>query len=139
MALRLFFALLVILFSLALTPLPVPAGEASNLLDGKRFVGLNGEKDKKLDPDEHEEIVFAEGRFVSTTCNRYNFADAPYSARQVGDSIHFEAVTHSPTHGKIAWQGVVTGDRAEMTFVWTKERWYWDIHREYWFAGSLAP
>ena len=116
---------------------PSPAQAASGLLDGKTFVGLNGEKGRELDPDEHEEIVFDNGRFISTTCNRYNFADTPYTARQVGESIHFEAVTHSPTHGQIAWQGVVKGDHATMTFVWTKERWYWDIHREYWFEGRL--
>ena len=109
----------------------------SGLLDGQAFTGLNGEKGRELDPDEHEEIVFSNGRFVSTTCYQYNFADAPYTARRVGDSIHFEAVTESPTHGQIIWQGVITGDRAQMTFVWTKERWYWDIHREYWFEGRL--
>jgi len=111
--------------------------ETANLLDGKTFSGLNGEKGKDLDPEEHEEIVFDNGRFVSTTCYQYNFADAPYIARRVGDSVHFESVTLSPTHGKIVWQGVVTGDKATMTFTWTKERWYWDTHREYWFEGRL--
>lgn len=109
----------------------------SDLLDGKTFSGLNGEKGRALDPNEHEEIVFDNGRFVSTTCYQYNFADAPYSARRVGDSVHFEAVTLSPSHGKIVWQGVVTGETAAMTFTWTKERWYWNTHREYWFEGRL--
>lgn len=117
----------------------VVADSSRGLLDGLAFVGLNGEKGRQLDPDEHEEIVFADGRFVSTTCARYNFGDAPYSASRVGDSIVFEAVTVSPTHGEIAWQGTVSGDRARMTFVWTKERWYWDTHREYWFEGKLKP
>lgn len=116
---------------------PGLADSPAGLLDGKAFVGLNGEKGRELDPDEHEEIVFDNGRFVSTTCYQYAFGDAPYSARRIGDSIHFEAVTLSPTHGKIAWQGIVTGEQARMTFVWTKERWYWDIHREYWFEGRL--
>ena len=111
--------------------------DPSHLLDGKTFTGFNGEKGQPLDPNEAEEIVFDNGRFISTTCNRYNFSDVVYSASQDGDSIHFQAVTLSPTHGKIAWQGTVHGDQAEVTFVWTKERWYWNTHREYWFKGSL--
>lgn len=118
---------------------PVLADPSPGLLDGKTFVGLNGEKGRELDPNEHEEIVFEHGRFVSTTCYQYNFEDAPYRASRIGDSIRFEAVTLSPTHGKIVWQGTVTGEQARMTFVWTKERWYWDIHREYWFEGRLKP
>jgi len=115
------------------------ADSSRGLLDGKTFVGLNGEKGRELDPDEHEEIVFDNGRFNSTTCSRYNFGDAPYVASKVGDSIHFEVVTVSPTHGEIAWQGTVTGEQARMNFVWTRERWYWDIRREYWFEGKLKP
>jgi len=116
---------------------PVLALDTSHLLDGKTFTGFNGEKGQQLDPNEAEEIVFENGRFISTTCNKYNFSDVAYSASQAGVSIHFQAVTLSPTHGKIEWQGTVHGDQAEVTFVWTKERWYWNTHREYWFKGSL--
>ena len=115
----------------------VTAQATSNLLDGKTFIGFNGEKGKDLDPDEHEEIVFENGRFISTTCSKYNFGGAPYTAIKLDDGIQFEAVTVSPTHGKIVWMGVVYGDLAKVTFVWTKKRWYWDTHREYWFEGSL--
>lgn len=116
---------------------PSLALDTSHLLDGKTFTGFNAEKGQQLDPNEAEEIVFDDGRFISTTCNKYNFSAAAYSASQAGDSIHFQAITLSPTHGKIAWQGTVHGDQAEVTFVWTRERWYWDTHREYWFKGSL--
>ena len=113
------------------------AGEGSHLLDGKSFVGKNGEKGRPLDPNEDEEIVFHDGFFTSVSCEPYNFESGEYFARVVGNTIYFEAVTQSPTHGKIAWQGKVNGNEAEMTFVWTKERWYWDIHKEYWFKGAL--
>ena len=116
---------------------PILALDTPHLLDGKTFTGFNGEKGQQLDPNEAEEIGFDDGRFISTTCNKYNFSEAAYSSSQAGDSIHFQAITLSPTHGKIAWQGSVHGDQAEVTFVWTKERWYWDTHREYWFKGSL--
>jgi hypothetical protein len=115
----------------------VMAQDTSNLLDGKTYAGFNGEKGKDLDPEENEEIVFENGRFISTSCNKYNFVGAPYTAIKVGDGIQFEAITVSPTHGKIVWKGVVHGEVAEVTFIWTKERWYWDTRREYWFKGSL--
>jgi len=77
---------------------PVLATDSSHLLDGKTFTGLNGEKGHPLDPDEAEEIVFDNGRFISTTCNKYNFSDAAYSASKDGDSIHFQAVTLRTAH-----------------------------------------
>jgi len=46
-------------------------------------------------------------------------------------------VTKSPTHGEIAWKGIVEGDTAIVEFIWIKERWYWDTRKVYWFKGSL--
>ena len=116
---------------------PSFAGEVSGLLDGMTFVGNNGEKGRELDPEEYEEIIFKNGLFRSVSCDPYNFDSSEYSTTVVGNTIHFEAVTESPTNGKIAWQGVVDGDTAEITFIWTKERWYWDTRKEYWFRGTL--
>lgn len=113
------------------------AGEAAHRLDGMTFVGNNGEKGRALDPDEHEEIVFEKGRFRSVSCEPYHFGDSAYSTQVIGETIHFEAITTSPSHGKIVWRGTVEGDTARVSFVWTKERWYWNIHREYWFQGKL--
>lgn len=114
---------------------PASGGEPARLLDGQTFVGKNGEKRQPLDPNEDEEFVFQDGRFTSVSCYPYNFSSGEYSVQRVGDTIHFEAVTTSPTHGQIAWKGIVKGDTAEATFVWTKERWYWNTRREYWFKG----
>jgi len=128
---------LLVLLILSGFSVPVAAQEGSHLLDGQAYVGRNGEKGKSLAEYEDEEIVFADGMFTSVSCEPYNFASSPYTARVEGNKIRFEAVTHSPTHGRIAWQGVIDGEKAEVEFVWTKERWYWDIHREYWFRGVL--
>jgi hypothetical protein len=113
------------------------AEEGSDLLDGRSYIGKNGEKGQKLAEYEDEEITFQDGRFTSVSCEPYNFGSSPYTAQIVGDTIHFQAVTKSPTHGEIAWQGIVDGDQAVVDFVWTKERWYWNIRREYWFRGTL--
>ena len=116
---------------------PAWTGELSNLLDGKSFVGKNGEVGQKLAEYEDEEIIFQNGTFTSVSCEPYNFGSSPYNVRVVGDKIHFDAVTESPTHGKISWQGIIDGEQVEVSFVWTKERWYWDTRREYWFRGKL--
>jgi hypothetical protein len=113
------------------------AGEKSNLLDGSSFVGKNGEVGQKLAEYEDEEIIFQKGLFTSVSCEPYNFSSSPYNTKVVDEKIHFNAVTESATHGTISWQGVIDGDQVEVSFVWTKERWYWDIRREYWFKGNL--
>ena len=128
---------LLVFLSAVFIVIPSASAETSHLLDGKSFVGKNGEKDRPLDPDEDEEITFQNGLFTSISCEPYNFGSAKYSATLVGAKVHFEAVTHSPTHGQIEWRGVVDDDVAKMTFIWTKKRWYWDIRREYWFEGVL--
>ena len=109
----------------------------SNLLDGRSFVGKNGEVGQKLAEYEDEEIIFQDGLFTSASCEPYNFGSSPYNTKVVDDKIYFDTVTESPTHGKISWQGVIDGEQVEVTFVWTKERWYWDTRREYWFKGKL--
>jgi hypothetical protein len=107
----------------------------SHLLDGKQFVGPTGEKGKKV---HHEDVLkFNDGKFTSSECFQYGFTGGPYKATVDGDSIHFQAVTISPTHGKMAWQGTLKGDILDVTYSWTKERWFWTTHREYWFKGSL--
>ena len=114
----------------------VAAAEPSRILDGKKFVGLTGEKDKKV---HHKDVLsFSEGIFTSSACYQYGFKGGPYTATVEGDSIHFQAETISPTHGKMVWQGTLKDGTLEVDYSWTKERWLWTTHREYWFKGSLA-
>jgi hypothetical protein len=129
----------VIVFGMALTIAALWAAKgvepASGLLDGKEFVGPTGEKGKDV---HHEDVlVFHDGIFTSSECFEYGFKGGPYTATIDGDSIHFQAVTISPTHGKMVWKGTVKGDTLNVTYTWTKKRWLWTTHREYWFTGSL--
>jgi hypothetical protein len=109
--------------------------EASHLLDGRTYVGQKG--GKGMPADRPDEFIFAEGRFRSTSCDPYGFGTGAYKATDVDGIITFEAVTQSPTHGEIAWRGAVSGDTLDATFIWTKERWYGNIRKEYWFKGRL--
>lgn len=111
------------------------ASTTSGILDGKKFVGPTGEKGKKVD---HEDVLsFSDGTFTSSACFPYGFKGGPYTAKVEGDAIHFQAVTVSPTHGKMEWKGTFKDGTLDVTYSWTKERWLWTTHREYWFKGSL--
>jgi hypothetical protein len=86
-------------------------GAETALLDGKSFVGefvhngkTSGDKDT---------IIFANGRFRSTACDRYGYGDAAYKAVADGNTIRFEAETQSPRYGKLVWNGVIRGERLE--------------------------
>jgi hypothetical protein len=104
-------------------------------LDGKTFVAQSGEKGKQA--SKKDTFVFRDGRFLSETCTPYGFGDAPYQSTVDGATIRFHAETHSPTHGTMVWDGTIKDNAIEATSIWTRERWYWNIKREYWFKGQL--
>ena len=131
--------------AICLGPLIVGAAESqrdlrsntavSHLLDGKKFIGPTGEKGKKV---HHEDVLnFSDGKFTSSECFQYGFKGGPYTTTIEGDTIHFQAETISPTHGKMVWQGTLKGDTLDVAYNWTKERWFWTTFREYWYRGNL--
>jgi len=109
--------------------------EASHVLDGRSYVGQNGSKG--MPADHPDELIFANGQLISTSCDPYGFGPGTYKTEISGGNVTFEAITQSPTHGQISWRGVVIGDTMDATMIWTKERWYWDTRKEYWFKGKL--
>jgi len=104
-------------------------------LDGRTFVTQSGEKGKQA--SKKDTFVFRDGRFLSETCTPYGFGDAPYQTTVDGATVRFHAETHSPTHGKMVWDGIVKNNDIEATSIWTRERWYWKIKKEYWFRGRM--
>lgn len=115
----------VIVASVAALP---AAAEPSHLLDGKTFRGQNGEKGNKA--NRNDDLIFKNGKFVSTSRYDYDFKSGDDTTTVEGDAVHFEAVTISPKRGKLSWKGTVKNNKMEATFVWTKERWCWDLRRE---------
>lgn len=104
-------------------------------LDGRTYTGQNGSKGKPADHD--DEFIFSNGMFRSTSCDAYGFESGPYQTEVVDGVIYFKATTKSPSHGQMVWEGKVDGESIDGTFLWTKERWYWDIRKEYWLKGKL--
>ncbi len=126
--------LLMWLLSLVLLP-----AAAEGLLDGKSFIGLNGVKGKPLNQNETEELIFEQGVFRARSCEPLNFPPSRYGAHRVGDTIHFDVTSESPTHGRIEWRGVVQGRELQAQFIWTRESWYGEMERAYQFRGELKP
>lgn len=113
------------------------AEEPAGLLDGKSYVGKTGEVGK--DATEDEEVVFKDGKFHSVSCEPWGFNDGEYKAMRSGegDTIHFEAETESPKHGKIVWKGTAQGEKIDVKYTWTKKGFLGTKSKDKWFKGSL--
>jgi len=114
----------------------VSAGQGP--LDGKTFVVETGEKGKS--GGGKDTLTFKDGNFHSTGCDQYGFGDGAYTSTVNGDSIQFEAVTTSPTKGKMTWKGTVKGDKIEVGYVWVDaSHWYKPNPKplEKWAKGEL--
>lgn len=111
---------------------------ADNALEGMRFEGVLRQVDASSGGDQ-DQLVFERGLFLSRACEDYGFEWATYEVREEADRVSFVATATSPTHGQMKWHGVIGGNRLEAEVIWTKERWYWDIRREYRFTGVAVP
>lgn len=98
----------------ALAGLAVPVALAEpGALDGKKFEGVFIERGKIK--GEADTLLFKDGRFRSTACDRFGYADAPYKATPLADGIAFEAETESAKYGKLAWKGLVRHGKLDAT------------------------
>lgn len=102
---------LLVLFAVAAI---VPASPAlAGTLDGRSFDGVFLERGKTS--GDADTLIFKDGRFRSTACDRYGYSDAGYKTSADGDGLRFEAETHSPKYGKLQWSGTVRGGKLDAT------------------------
>jgi hypothetical protein len=94
-----------------------PSRAQTSALDGRNFEGVVLERGKTS--GDADTIIFKDGRFRSTACDQYGYADGPYTASVSGEAIAFEAETESPKYGKLLWKGAVRGGKLDgiMTMV----------------------
>jgi hypothetical protein len=90
----------------------LPAASASPL-DGQTFEGVFLEKGKTR--GDADTLTFKDGRFRSSACDRYGYAEAPYKAVADGETIRFETETTSPKYGALKWTGYVRGGKLDAT------------------------
>jgi hypothetical protein len=114
-----------------------PPGEHHSVLDGLVFEGKIGPKGGPAFSD--DVWVFENGMFASMECRQCGFPKGEYWVRFEDGGIRFRTDTICPETGaKLVYTGMVKDQRIEGTYTWTKERWYWDIEKEFWFEGKLS-
>ena len=91
---------------------PASLAHAGNL-DGRSFQGVFLERGKTS--GDADTLVFKDGRFRSTACDKYGYSDAAYKTTAEGDNVRFEAETESKKYGKLLWNGVVRGGKLDAT------------------------
>ena len=96
-----------------------PALADTRALDGRRFEGVFIQRGKTS--GDADTLVFKDGRFRSTACDRYGYSEAPYKTATAGDTTRFEAETVSAKYGKLRWSGVVAGGKLDATAVMVRD------------------
>jgi hypothetical protein len=96
-----------------------PAGGGLDPLDGRTFDGIVLECGKTS--GDADSLIFKDGRFRSTACDRYEYGDGPYTTVSSGDGVTFSAETESPKYGKLRWEGVVRGRRLDGTLTMLRD------------------
>jgi hypothetical protein len=91
----------------------------SNNLDGRTFQGVFIERGKTS--GDADTLIFKDGRFRSTACDRYGYSDAPYKTAGAGDNMSFEAETQSPKYGKLVWNGTIRGGKLDATVLMMRD------------------
>jgi hypothetical protein len=89
------------------------------VLDGRSFEGVVLERGKTS--GDADTLIFDNGRFRSTACDRYGYGDGAYRTSVSGDSVAFEAETESPKYGKLLWKGVVRGQKLDGTLTMVRD------------------
>ena len=98
----------------------VPASLAhANPLDGRSFDGVFLQRGKTS--GDADTLIFKDGRFRSTACDKYGYSDAPYKTTADGDNVRFEAETESKKYGKLLWNGTVRGGKLDATVMMVQD------------------
>jgi hypothetical protein len=82
-------------------------------LDGRTFDGVFLEAGKTS--GDADTLIFKNGKFRSTACERYGYTEAPYKSSGNGEAVTFEAETKSPQYGTLIWTGTVRGKKLDAT------------------------
>jgi hypothetical protein len=91
----------------------------SNELDGRTFQGVFLERGKTS--GDADTLIFKDGRFRSTACDRYGYSDAPYKVVKAGGDTTFEAETQSAKYGKLQWSGVIRAGKLDATVMMVRD------------------
>ncbi len=95
------------------------AASADDSLDGRSFsVELTETNKSEATKDE---LIFKDGTFFSTECEKHGFTPAPYESKSKAGAVLFKSALTSGNEGKTEWEGSVTGDEISGTMFWSKD------------------
>jgi hypothetical protein len=127
-----------ILLPLLLAAQPLAFAQ-TGALDGKTFVAELGEKGKPAH-EKADVISFKDGKFHSSSCDKYGYNLGAYTVAVSGDATTFDVETVSEADGKLKWQGVVNGDTVEGSYIHYPKPGFFRRNPapvENWFKGKL--
>ena len=101
-------------------------------LDGKSFVGQIGKKGERS--GDKDELIFKDGKFRSTACEKYGFGQAAYTSKAGEGETTFEGVATSSKEGTMKWKGTVKGGTVTATVIWSKSG---KAAEELWYTGKM--
>jgi hypothetical protein len=101
-------------------------------LDGKIFAGEIVQKGKKS--GDKDDLIFKDGKFVSTACQKFGFGEAPYTFAKGEGNTTFEALADGGKEGTMKWKGAIKGDSLTATVVWSKPG---KPDQEFWYIGKM--
>ena len=112
--------------------------QGSGILDGMTFASELGPVGKPADVK--DKLVFANGMFVSTECERMcNYPASTYFTRGKGELTEFISETRCPhKDAKIVWRGEVRDGKIKGIATWTTNRWYWTVEKDIAFEGTVT-
>ena len=96
-----------------------PAFADTSALDGRSFEGVFLQRGKTS--GDSDTLVFKDGRFRSSACDRYGYSDASHRTATSGDATRFQAETQSAKYGRLVWNGVVREGKLDATAVMVRE------------------
>ncbi|NQT92776.1 MAG: hypothetical protein HQ559_08445 [Lentisphaerae bacterium] len=109
-----------------------PVTPISHELDGQSFT-VKVMKDGKFETE--DTLIFADGTFRSTACDRYGYGKAAYETTGTGKAMTFKAASASPKYGVNHWTGTIKGNKAKGGFAWKSDG---KTVGSYTFSGSRA-
>jgi hypothetical protein len=111
---------------------------SSGILDGMTFASDLGPVGKPADVKDN--LVFDNGMFVSTECERRcNYPASAYFVRKKGDATEFISRSRCPSKdATIVWSGEVKDGKIKGIATWTSSRWYWTVETDIAFEGTLT-
>ena len=92
---------------------------ADDSLDGRSY--LVELTDTNKNEATKDELIFKDGTFFSTECEKHGFTPAPYESKSKAGVVMFKSTLTSVKEGKTEWEGSVNGDEITGTMFWSKE------------------